>query len=54
MTYKPDKNNKCTFQKMGANKNLGRKKSDKTLTPKERAKIKVDRLREFRKWFGKE
>jgi len=52
MTYKPDKNKKCTFPKMGKKKNIGRKKSDKTISPEERRKISSERMREFRKWFG--
>ena len=39
---------------MGVKKNIGRKKSDKTLSPEKRAKINQKRLREFRKWFGSE
>ena len=37
---------------MGIKGNVGKKKSDKTLTPQERTKIKLKRLREFREWFG--
>ena len=52
MTYNPKHYKKCTFQKMGIKGNVGKKKSDKTLTPQERTKIKLKRLREFREWFG--
>ena len=51
MTYRPDKNNKCTFQKMGKiSHQLRNKKKDKnTLSSSERAR----KLSEWKKSWWK-
>jgi hypothetical protein len=43
---------KCIFPKMGTKKNMGRKKSKNSMTPKERSKMVYKRVQEFRKWYG--
>ena len=51
MTYKPDKNKKCTFQKMGKKK-FKRVKKGRKMTAKERMREIQERMREFRKWYA--
>ena len=61
MTYKPDKNKKCTFQKMGQGKSFERARlarAVKSDTKKEKekqkkiAKDKERRLKEWKSWWG--